>query len=61
VAIRLRFGFSPAASRVRIRPWRAAALAVAGRSAPGRITIPLASAEITSSVEAVHGTGTRAA
>jgi hypothetical protein len=36
----LRFGFSPAASRVRIRPWRAAALAVAGRSAPGRITIP---------------------
>jgi hypothetical protein len=31
------------------------------RSAPGRITIPLASAEITSSVEAVHGTGTREA
>jgi hypothetical protein len=60
VAIRLRLGFSPAVSRVRIRPCRAAALAVAGRSAPGRITIPLASAEITSSVEAVHGAGTRA-
>ena len=61
MAIRLRLGFSPAASRVRIRPCRAAALAVAGRSPSGRITIPLASAEITSSVEAVHGTGTRAA
>jgi len=36
-------------------------LAVAGRSASGRITTPLASAEITSSVEAVHGTGMRAA
>jgi hypothetical protein len=61
VAIRLRQGFSPETSRVRIRPWRAAALAVRGRSASGRITIPLASAEITSSVEAVHGTRTRAA
>ena len=61
MAIRLRLGFSPGVSRVRIRLWRAAALAVAGRSAWGRITIPLASAEITSSVEAVHGTGTRAA
>ena len=57
----MRFGFSPATSRVRILPWRAAALAVAGRSAPGRITTPLLSAEITSSVLAVHGTGTRAA
>ena len=57
----MRFGFSPATSRVRILPWRAAALAVAGRSAPGRITTPLLSAEITSSVSAVHGTGTRAA
>jgi len=61
VAIRLRFGFSPAVSRVRIRPWRAAALAVAGRSASGRITIPLPSAEMTSNVEAVHGIGMRAA
>ena len=61
MAIRLRLGFSPAASRVRIRPWQAAAFAVAGRSPSGRIAIPLASAEITSSVEAVHGTRTRAA
>ena len=44
VAICLRFGFSLAASRVRISPWRAAGLAVAARSAPGWITIPLASA-----------------
>ena len=39
----------------------AAALAVAGRSASGRITTPLLSAEITSSVEAVHGIEMRAA
>jgi hypothetical protein len=37
----LRFGFSPEASRVRIFPSRAAAFAVAARSAPGRITMPL--------------------
>ena len=47
--------------RVHLLPWRAAALAAAARSAPGRITIPLASAEITSSVEAVQGSGMRAA
>jgi hypothetical protein len=40
VAIRLRLGFSPETSRVRILPCRAAALAVFGRSASGRITIP---------------------
>jgi hypothetical protein len=61
VAIRLRLGFSPETSRVRILLCRAAALAVLGRSAPGRITIPLASAEITSRAGAVHGTGIRAA
>jgi hypothetical protein len=60
VAIRLRLGFSPAVSRVRTLPWRAAAFAVAGRSAPGRITIALLPAEMTSSVFAVHGTGMRA-
>ena len=57
----MRLGFSPETSRVRILLCRAAVLAVFGRSAPGRITIPLASAEITSSVEAVHGTGMRPA
>jgi hypothetical protein len=36
-AIRLRFGFSPAVSRVRIFP----SFAAAARSAPGRITMPL--------------------
>jgi hypothetical protein len=57
----LAVGFLPGRQLVLILPWRAAAFAVAGRSAPGRITIPLASAEITSSVGAVHGAGTRAA
>jgi hypothetical protein len=57
----LRFGFSPAVSRVRIFSSRAAALAVAARSAPGRITMPLQSADRTTSVYGVHGSGTRAA
>ena len=61
VAIRLRFGFSPAASRVRIFPAFAAALAVAARSAAGRITMPLQPADMTSSVAGVHGSGGRAA
>jgi hypothetical protein len=60
-AILLRFGFSPAVSRVRIFSSRAAALAVAARSAPGRITMPLQSADRTTSVYGVHGSGTRAA
>jgi hypothetical protein len=57
----LRFGFSPADSLVRIFPSFAAALAVAARSAPGRITMPLQSAERTTRADAVHGSGMRAA
>jgi hypothetical protein len=60
-AIRLRFGFSPAVSRVRIFPGFAAAFAVAARSAPGRITMPLQSADSTTSMPGGHGSGTRAA
>ena len=63
VAIRLRHGFSPEASRVRNtpRPRRlpSAALRVAGRSPSGRITIPFPSALSTSSTSLVHGTGMR--
>jgi hypothetical protein len=59
-AILLRFGFSPDTSRVRILPRRAAAFAVAARSAPGRITMPLQSADMISSVRDVHGSGIRA-
>jgi hypothetical protein len=44
-----------AAPRPRLLP--SAALRVAGRSPPGRITIPLPSALSTSSTCAVHGTG----
>jgi hypothetical protein len=47
-------GFSPAVSRVRIFPSRAAAFAVPARSAPGRTTIPLQSADRTSSVIRQH-------
>jgi hypothetical protein len=53
--------FLPADSRVRILPSFAAAFAAAARSAPGRITMPLQSADMTSSVPGVHGSGTRAA
>jgi hypothetical protein len=60
-AILLRFGFSPADSRVRIFPARAAAFAVGARSAARRIDIPLPSADMTSSVPGVHGSGMRAA
>jgi hypothetical protein len=61
VAILLRFGFSPDASRVRIFPSFAAAFAVAARSAPGRITTPLPSDDRTTSTDGVHGSGIRAA
>lgn len=62
MAIRLRAGFSPAASRVRkVARARAAALAVAGRSASGRIAMPLPSTLIASTVQAVHGSGVRSA
>ncbi|MGW0200822.1 hypothetical protein [Nonomuraea sp. NPDC003201] len=58
MAIRLRAGFSPDASRVRkVALARAAALAVAGRSASGRIAMPLPSRLSASTVEAVHGAG----
>jgi len=59
--MRLRFGFSPDAKRVRKRLFfRAAALRVASRSASGRITMPLPSTEITTRTSRVHGAGMRA-
>ena len=60
-AIRLRFGFSPADSRVRSFPSFAPAFAVAALSAPGRITTPLQSADRTTSADGVHGSGIREA
>ena len=60
-AIRLRFGFSPADRRVRIFPSFAAAFAVAARSASALITMPLQSADRTSSDCGVHGSGIREA
>jgi hypothetical protein len=60
--MRLRAGFSPEASRVRkVARARAAALAVAGRSASGRMAMPLASRLSASTVEEVHGSGICAA
>jgi hypothetical protein len=51
---------APPASRVRVR---LASVGLGGgrEQRPGRITIPWASAEVTSGAEAVHGTGTQAA
>ena len=60
-AIRLRFGFSPDESRVRIFPSRAAAFAVAARGAPGSITIPLRIGGHDQQRGGVHGSGIRAA
>src|SRR6266511_3866628 len=60
VAIRLRAGFSPLASRVRYGPgpFASAAFRVASRSASGRITTPLPSTDTTSTVASGHGWGT---
>ena len=60
VAIRLRAGFSPLASRVRYGPGplASAAFRVASRSASGRITTPLPSTDTTSTVASGHGWGT---
>src|SRR6266511_4135821 len=57
VAIRLRAGFSPLASRVRYGPGplASAACRVASRSASGRITTPLPSTDTTSTVASGHG------
>jgi hypothetical protein len=55
VAVLLRLGFSTAVSRVRVFPRQAAALAVAARSAPERITVPLESADRSTGVRDVHG------
>lgn len=60
VAVRLRCGLSPGASRVRIARravW--CALRVAGRRASGRITMPLPSTCSTSRVSAVAGSAIR--
>lgn len=61
MAIRLRTGFSPDASRVRkVALARAAALAVAGRSASGRIAMPLPSTLSASTVDDVSRTASLA-
>ena len=60
-AIRFRLRFSPLDSRVASLPVAlAAALAVLGRSASGRITMPLPSADSTSRSPAAAGVWLRA-
>lgn len=60
VAIRIRFGFSPGASRPR---WALAAFAAArrvgSRRTSGRMTTPLPSTWITSGMSRLHGTAIR--